>query len=150
MTEASFTDGVLTIRRIYDAPRGAVFEAWVETAKVERWWGCDQTTKVCSTVEPKVGGAYRHVMTIAGAGEYPSDGVFTEFSPPERLAFRTRDAHSGQTMEVSVDFIERGRQTEIVLRHRGLPTELKEIVTGGWGAAFEKLDRLLMEDAGAV
>lgn len=146
-TEATYADGVLTLRRIYNAPREAVFDAWVETSKVERWWGCGQTTRVRSAVEPHIGGKYHHLMTHEVAGDIPMEGEFTEFDPPAALAYRVADVHTGQTMEVRVEFIERGSATEIVLTHRGAPAELKDIIIGGWSAAFDKLDRVVTEEA---
>ena len=37
-TDLKYEDGKLTVTRIFDAPRQAVFEAWVETTKVQQWW----------------------------------------------------------------------------------------------------------------
>ena len=55
-TETKFEDGKLIVTRTYSAPKEAVFEAWVETNKVEKWWGCAQCTSVRSEIEPRVGG----------------------------------------------------------------------------------------------
>ena len=72
-TESSFSKGTLTITRLYDAPREAVFDAWIETSKVQQWWGCAQTTAVRSEIEPKIGGVYNHHMTLGEMGEFPGD-----------------------------------------------------------------------------
>ncbi len=151
-TEINFENGTLTVRRVYDAPRERVFEAWVETSKVQQWWGCADCTNVRSEIEPKVGGKYNHHMTIKNAGEIPGSATLTEFDPPKRLAY-TSDAPGPLgigTMTVSVDFTEADGGTLVKLVHAGIPNmqvgpgvELSEIIKAGWTAALGKLDGFL-------
>ena len=143
MTDISYKDGVLTVARVYDAPREEVFEAWVETNKVQQWWGCAQTTRVVSEVEPKVGGKYIHMMTIEGAGEFPGGGILTEYDPPSSLAFVSENPQMNMKNHVRVTFEDQDGKTLVTLTHDGLPDEMSEIVRGGWTAAFEKLAKLL-------
>lgn len=151
-TETKFEDGNLIVTRTYDAPRELVFEAWVETSKIQQWWGCAACTSVRSEVEPKVGGAYNHHMTIEGAGEVPGFGTLTEFDPPARLAYRGGD---DDPMTVAVDFVEVGDgKTLVRLVHSGIPDmrvegdcELREIVREGWTAAFGKLGTFMEASA---
>lgn len=153
-TETKFEDGKLIVTRIYDAPRELVFEAWVETSKVQKWWGCDQCTSVRSEIEPKVGGQYNHHMTIQGAGEVPGFAKLIEFDPPSRLAYEAPQAPNIEgTMVVSVDFSEVEGGTLVRLEHVGIPDirvegdfELREIVRTGWTAAFRKLGDLLSSE----
>ena len=154
-TEARFEDGKLVVTRTYDAPRELVFEAWVETSKVQQWWGCEQCVAVRSEVEPKVGGAYNHHMTIEGAGEVPSFATLVEFDPPVRLAYEsTLPTDSGVKMKVTVDFTEVEGGTHVRLEHSGIPDtqvdggfELRDIVRGGWSAAFHKLANFLAAES---
>ena len=150
-TEIKFEDGNLIVSRVYDAPRDLVFEAWVETSKVQRWWGCADCTSVRSEIEPKVGGKYNHHMTIHGA-EVPGSGTLTEFDPPRRLAYRSPGP--GGEMTISVAFTEVEGGTLVRLVHSGIPDmkvegdcELREIIRGGWTAAFEKLGNFLSTEA---
>lgn len=152
-TEANFEDGKLIVTRVYDAPRELVFEAWVETSKVQQWWGCEQCTAVRSEIEPKVGGQYNHHMTIAGAGEVPGFATLTEYDPPVRLAYESASPGSDAKMQVSVDFTEVAEGTLVRLEHRGIPDirveggiELRAIVQGGWTAAFGKLGVFLQAE----
>ena len=150
-TETRFEDGKLHVIRTYDAPREAVFEAWVETHKVEQWWGCDQTVAVKSEIECKVGGKYAHTMTIEGAGEHPGAGTFTAYDPPARIAWEMPSpVEPGAVMSVSVDFTEVEGGTRVHLIHAGIPDmeveggfPLREIIQGGWSAAFGKLHGFL-------
>ncbi len=141
--DISYNDHVLTVRKTYDAPREAVFDAWVETNKVQQWWGCAQTTKVSSEIEQKVGGKYIHMMTIDGAGEFPGGGMLKEYDPPKLLAFVAEDPIHNQKNLVRVRFEEKGDQTEVTLTHDNLPMDLSGIVRGGWTAAFTKLGEFL-------
>ena len=152
-TETRFEDGKLHVTRRYDAPREAVFDAWVETSKVQQWWGCAQTTKVCSEIEPRVGGKYNHTMTIEGAGEYPGQAVLVEFEPPARLAYKTANPMDpNNVMVVRVEFREVDGGTFVELIHEGIPdirvegdVEMREIIRAGWTAAFGKLDKFLRQ-----
>ncbi len=149
-TKTHYEKGTLTVTRIFDAPREDVFDAWIETSKVELWWGCADTTKVKSQIEPRVGGKYFHLMTIKDGGDFPSDGLITAFDPPAKLAYTVNGPEPGPGMSVTVEFSSLGDQTEVRLTHSGLPDELSEIVAGGWSAAFGKLDLFLIEDAEAA
>lgn len=146
-TSTSFGNGVLTVTRTYAASREAVFDAWVETSKVQQWWGCAQTTKVVSDIEPKVGGKYIHKMTIDGAGEFPVNGVLTEYDPPELLAYEVHGPTPEEFARVRVEFIQHGDSTEVRLTHENLSEEIVIYVTPGWSAAFEKLNVFLMNEA---
>jgi len=143
--EAHYKNGTLTMTRVFDAPRAAVFEAWVETSKVQQWWGCAQTTAVKSEIEKKVGGKYCHQMTIEGAGEFPMACRFTAYDPPHFLEYE-EVSDNPNPMHVRVDFIERGNQTEVRLVHSNLPDGLSEIVKGGWTAAMGKLREFLVRE----
>ena len=150
-TETKFENGILIVTRTYSAPREAVFEAWVETSKVQQWWGCAQCTNVRSEIEPKVGGKYNHHMTIEGAGEVPGFATLIEYDPPNRLAYESASPGDDATkMQVKVEFTEVEEGTLVRLEHHGIPDikvegdmELRQIVQAGWTAAFGKLDGLM-------
>ena len=137
-TELKYENGTLTVTRVFDAPRDAVFDAWVKTSKVEKWWGCAQTTNVSSEIEPRVGGKYCHLMTLDGVGELPMTSRFTVYEPPARLAY-VEEGDDPNPQRVTVDFIERGDRTEVRLVHENLPDEYSEYVKAGWTAALGKL-----------
>ena len=149
-THTSFEDGKLIVTRTYDAPRDRVFEAWIETSKVQQWWGCANCTDVRSEVEAKVGGAYNHHMTVHGQ-DIPGFATLTEYDPPNRRAFRMAGPDGSDTgMQVTVEFKDVDGGTLVRLIHEGIPdirvegdVELRAIVREGWTAAFGKLSTLL-------
>lgn len=141
--DKNIKDGVLTITRLYDAPREAVFDAWIETSKLSQWWGCGDTERVTSTVEAKVGGAYNHLMTIKNVGDHDQRGVITAFDPPARLAYELAATDFSPTMQVTVDFTEEDGGTRVTLVQSALPAPLEDVVAAGWTAGFEKLAAFL-------
>ena len=151
-TEFNFESGTLTATRIYDAPRELVFEAWIETSKTQKWWGCDKCVSVRSEIEPKVGGKYNHHMTLEGIGEIPGHSTLIEFDPPNKLAYQSSMPNDENVkMTVSVEFSDTDQGTKVVLTHSGIPDmrvegdcELHEIIQGGWTAALEKLNALFV------
>lgn len=142
-TDIKYENGKLYVTRVYAAPRAAVFDAWIETSKVDQWWGCAQTTAVRSEIEPRVGGKYNHLMTIEGAGDFPAQATISEFDPPNRLAYESPASEMAPAMKVTVDFLEHPDGTEVRLVHEGLPEDFVDMVSKGWPAAFEKLEKLL-------
>lgn len=145
-THTSFEDGKLIVTRTYDAPRDRVFEAWIETSKVQQWWGCAECTNVRSEVEAKVGGAYNHHMTVHGQ-EIPGQATLTAYDPPNRLAFRMANPDGSDAgMLVTVEFKDVDGGTLVKLVHEDIPdirvqgdAELRAIVREGWTASFGKL-----------
>lgn len=149
-TQTSFSNGTLTLKRTYDAPRDAVFDAWVETSKTEQWWGCGDTTHVKSEIEPRIGGKYVHEMTIRDVGTHPVNGMLTAYEPPALLEYCMAGPTPRDSMQVRVEFAERGGMTEVCLTQTAIPDGLDDIVTTGWTAAFEKLGGFLAQSAHAA
>ena len=80
----------LTITRIYDASREAVWRAWTEPAQIAAWWGKrGWRTPVSSvTLDLRPGGAFRLAsINEADGREMRHDAVYREIVPPERLVF---------------------------------------------------------------
>ena len=75
----------LVISRIIDAPRERVFTAW--TCHLPRWWGPHgMTTPVCE-MDLRPGGVFKTVMRTPDGTDYPTQGVFLEVIPNERIVF---------------------------------------------------------------
>lgn len=147
-TKLEYDNRTLTATRIFDAPREAVFEAWVETSKVQQWWGCAQTTSVCSEIEQEVGGKYYHRMTLEDHGDMQMACRFTLYDPPFRLAYAD-DGGDGNGQRVTVDFIDLDGRTEVRLVHENIPEEYSSFVKDGWTAAMKKLFAMLAAELAA-
>ncbi|MDA7978702.1 MAG: SRPBCC domain-containing protein [Pirellulales bacterium] len=145
-SDVKISENRLEITRVFDAPREQVFAAWKEAEQLQVWWGCDMTRKVESQIDFAPGGKFCHKMTIEGAGEMDYAGVFEEITEPEKIIYR---ADFGPIKaEITVEFHEEQGKTRLVLTQVGFPnSEMCEIVSGGFTAAFDKLERLLLQQA---
>ncbi|MDJ0757088.1 MAG: SRPBCC domain-containing protein [Ardenticatenaceae bacterium] len=141
--EVSYENGKLVVKRLFAAPRQAVFDAWIQTSKVELWWGCGYAIEVKSKIEPQIGGKYQHLMTLRDVGEYPHFGVIKEYEPPALLAYELFDPDRDETMYVRVVFAEEGDHTAVCLTQDNLPDAYSEFVMAGWSSSFEGLAYLL-------
>ncbi len=80
-------DLAFTMSRIFDAPRKLVWKVCTDPEMIPKWWGPRQYTTVVDVMDLKVGGKWRYVQTDAEGNEHAFNGVFTEITPPERLAY---------------------------------------------------------------
>jgi uncharacterized protein YndB with AHSA1/START domain len=142
-------DEVVQITRLIDAPREEVFQAWTDPAHLRQWWGPGEFTCPAADMDLRVGGGYRLVMQ-AGAGDpFVLGGVFREVEPPTRLVYtwrwETGPAADGSESLVTVEFHDRGPQTELVLTHSEFPESHGPAPYAmGWEGGLVKLERLLM------
>lgn len=135
----------LQITRVFDAPRGTVFQCWAEAEKLQRWSGCKEATHCEVTMDFRVGGTFTQKMQIAapgGACEFSFTGTYLEIAAPERIAYR---ADLGQAVvDVTVEFFEEGSGTKVVLTQDGFTDpNICKFVSQGTAESLEKLDSLL-------
>jgi uncharacterized protein YndB with AHSA1/START domain len=141
----------LTLTRIIDAPRAAVFNAWIDPTLVARWFGPGGVTAEIDRLEPRAGGVYRIRMRRPGGAESVVGGVYRELVPPERLVFtwtweRAAGLNAGRESIVTVTFAARGDRTEMTLRQELLiDAESRDSHRHGWTGSFEKLAALVAE-----
>jgi uncharacterized protein YndB with AHSA1/START domain len=148
MTEAT-TAQEITVTRIFDAPRDAVWKAWTEPAQLARWWGPRGWSTPASgvAIDLRPGGTMR-VTSVADAdgARMTTEGVFTEVAEPERLAFdeASEDAwHDGATSVVTFSDLGDGR-TEMVLRSTIHTTdEMRAHAEAGLTSAIDRLGEVL-------
>ena len=132
----------LEVSRIIPAPRDRVLRAWTEAATVSRWFAptADYTT-IVHALDVRVGGRYRIEMRHKDGARHIAVGVYREIAAPERLAFTWKwESQDMPETVVSLRFLERGAETEVLLTHTGLPSaESRAKHQEGW---FGCLDRL--------
>ncbi|RYG40088.1 ATPase [bacterium] len=122
----------IVLRRVYDAPRSLVWRAWTEPDQIAAWWGPNGfvTTNHEMAVHP--GGIWRFNMHGPDGTDYPNRIIYTEVSPPERLAYDHGDDESVH-FQVVVTFVETDRKTEVTL-HSTFPTPEARAAVVGFGA----------------
>ena len=140
------TEHTLEIRRTLAASRERVFDAWTRAEELRKWFAPGPLTTAVAESDLRVGGLYRITMRGPDGKEHTVRGVYQIVDPPKRLVFTWKwdDKPSAGESTVTVEFNERGRSTEVVLRHEGLPNE-KEVAehTHGWNGCLEKLETAL-------
>ena len=77
----------------------------------------------------------------AESGVIPHSGEYRVIDRPRRLVFTWVSPHTGERESlVTVDFLPRGKRTEVVVTHEQLPEAKREAHNGGWTSALENLD----------
>ncbi len=154
MTQSTPKTGIsLTVNRIINAPRERVFAAWTQPELLRKWWGAHESFSApIAEIDLRVGGKYRLGMLEPGKdAPYVSYGVYREVNPPERLVFTWAFEKMpgddpgfvpAETL-VTVEFINKGGATEVVLTHEQFPDEhMRDEHQQGWGGCLDGLERL--------
>jgi uncharacterized protein YndB with AHSA1/START domain len=143
---ASPAPTVLQVRRTLPAAREEVFRAWTDADLVRQWFKPRGGSSPGAEMDVRVGGRYRWAMKLLGHVYY-AVGEYIEVDPPKRLVFTfgwERALVRLSDSVVTVEFIERGDETEVVITHEQLPNRGQRALHGeGWRACLSNLDRLI-------
>jgi uncharacterized protein YndB with AHSA1/START domain len=137
----------LEIKRVIQAPRERVFEAWTSPNEILNWFGPDPCQPLSAHVDLRVGGEYRiRAISEACGGPTEVSGVYREVDRPSRLVYTWQwsdpPLNFGETL-VTVDFADKNGATEVTLRQEAFPNvEMRDGHNYGWSASFDKLERL--------
>jgi uncharacterized protein YndB with AHSA1/START domain len=146
---AATEDRELVFTRVFDAPREAVFQAWTERERLQRWWGPKDFTNPVCEVDVRPGGAISIHMRAPDGKVYPMSGVFHEIAEPERLVFTSAalDEKGGPLFEIlhTVTFMERRGTTELTMRakvtkvHAPIAAQYLAGMEMGWNLSLDRL-----------
>jgi uncharacterized protein YndB with AHSA1/START domain len=148
---------VLRLTRRFAAPRERVFAAWTDPALLRRWWAALQGWETSDAeVDLRPHGRYRLSMRDADLGaEYTVVGEYVEVNPPERLAYtwtwegEPEEMRGSERTLVTVDFVESGNGTEVVLTHGGFADgQIRDLHGEGWAGCLANLERVFGEEDG--
>jgi uncharacterized protein YndB with AHSA1/START domain len=145
----------LTLTRILDAPRDAVFRAWVDPAHIARWIGPRSIKAEVDKMDARPGGAYRMVMHGPTGETYTVRGIYRELAPPERLVFswawEAETSRPRHETVVTINFRAVGDKTEMTLRHEWFESkEARDNHDHGWSGSFDKFAEVLAGAPGRV
>lgn len=112
------SDREIVMTRDFDAPRELVFNAMNNPRLLKRWLlGPPGWTMTVCEIDPRVGGAFRHVWRQDDGTEMAMSGVYREIMSPERIV-RTESFQFGCESQ-------KGEQlATVVLREQGSRTAL--------------------------
>lgn len=148
------SDGkIVTLTRVFNAPRELVFKAFTDLDLIAQWWGPLGFDVPALDVDARPGGVMNIDMRGPDGVIYAGQGSFREVNAPERLVFLAAD-YFDETgtpqLEVlhTVTFEAQGSQTRLTLRCeviRSTPA-VAEALAGmepGWNEGFDKLAQFL-------
>ena len=144
------TEISLRLSHSFDAPREKVFEAWTDPSVLKRWWAAQESWDCpLAEVDLRVGGQYKLSMRDPDSGQvHTVSGEYTSIRAPEHLAYtwvwevEVPGHGGGEATLVTVDFLEDGERTTVVLTHRGFQSEeVRDRHSQGWGGCFANLGR---------
>jgi uncharacterized protein YndB with AHSA1/START domain len=132
----------LEVRRTFAAAPARVFAAWTTPEELKLWAGPGRMECPVTEVDLRVGGRFRIHMRSPEGTEFRVVGTYREIDPPRRLVY-TWTAETDPTVVdtvVTVEFLDRGGKTEVVLRHEGLPDQgSRDRHEAGWTGCLDKL-----------
>ena len=136
----------LVITRVFDAPRDAVFRAWISPEQAAQWWGPEGFAVVALEMDARPGGTWRKCMRSPEGRDFWRKGVYREIVAPERLVFTYVSddplGNPGHETLVTVTFTARGDKTLMTLRQTGFEsTAARDSHRGGWGSCIERFAR---------
>lgn len=144
----STTVPALVLRRTYHAPRERVFAAWTNPETAARFLGPGETKATDIHMDVKLGGTFSITMISPEMGPMTVTGTYREVKAPERLSMTWRwhedDPADEYDSLLSLDFIERNGDTELVLTHEKLASiESRGRHEEGWTMIVDKLATIL-------
>ncbi len=144
------------ITRHLDAPRAAVYRAFVDARSVATWMVPDGMTSRVHAFDARQGGSFRISLTYdeptaAGKTTAHTDtfhGRFVELVPDERIVevveFETADPAMQGEMTMKISLVEADGGTDLLAVHDGLPPGLSPADNeAGWRMSLAKLAALV-------
>ena len=136
----------LRLRRSFPAPPERVFRAWTTPAEMKQWTAPGDMTTPLAEVDLRPGGKYRIHRRAPDGAEHRLIGVYRVVDFPKRLVYTWRwesEPDAPETL-VTVEFVDRGGTTDLVLTHELFPNEeSKGKHEHGWTGCFDKLARVV-------
>jgi uncharacterized protein YndB with AHSA1/START domain len=136
-------------RRPYRASRATVFRAFTEPEYLTGWFSpsSDISLEVLDFTL-REGGKYRFGFRFPDGQKNFVVGEYREISRPSKLVFtwtwEAPDPHAGIETIVTVELLEHGEETEVVVHHARFPNEETcHRHEQGWNGALERLHDFL-------
>jgi uncharacterized protein YndB with AHSA1/START domain len=151
-------DTTLILKRMLKAPQELAFRAWTTAEHIQQWMRPEAGMVVpLVSMDLRVGGKYR-IQTKTSEGEFfTAVGEFQEVKVPERLVYTWDWEKDGSGAEfgdvegkaslITVEFLERGEMTELVLTHSRFATvESRDNHARGWSKIAESFAKFVEKE----
>lgn len=135
----------LIIRRTFDAPITAVYNAWTNAHAIAQWLAPEERYAITVyKMDVQPGGAYRIGMKLEEKNiEHIVGGIYEVIQPLEKLVFSwqwEQDKDNAGNTKVTVELKDAGGKTEMILTHERFSTEFASSEhTKGWNGCFDRL-----------
>ena len=144
LTLTTPSDREIVMKRVFDAPRDLVFEAWTKPEHLLQWFGPHSCPLVACEIDFRVGGAWRYILRGADGRDMAMRGVYREITRPERLiSAESFDDYPGESVN-TMTFSEENGKTTLTTRVLYGSNEIRDAVirSGMERGAAETYDRL--------
>jgi uncharacterized protein YndB with AHSA1/START domain len=139
--------------RVFNAPRELVFDAWIDPAKMAKWWGPSGFTNPVCELDARPGGAIRIDMCAPDGTVYPMAGTFQEVIAPEKLvmlcvAHQSADGEAQLHVVNTAIFEDVDGKTRLTVHSRVTKagTQVAQAIAGmdiGWSQSLVRLEELV-------
>jgi uncharacterized protein YndB with AHSA1/START domain len=141
------------VRRTIAAPRERVFQAFARQEQMDRWMCRDAASHIIKYLQFdfRVGGGFSLDIRTPDGHIYIHRSAYVEIKRPEKITFTWNIEHTGPAGQeimdhneetvVTVELLERGNSTEVVLTHHlgTMPPKMRGDYQRGWTGCLEKL-----------
>jgi uncharacterized protein YndB with AHSA1/START domain len=137
------------VSHVYDAPREAVFDAWIDPDQVAARWRPEglEIPRDSVEIDPRVGGRFHLTMVEPGGQSHPARAVFVELVEPELIVIEFEpmpDAGIAEPARVRVVFEAEGEGTRMTVTAGPYTTDqARRDSDDGWASMVVTLERLL-------
>jgi len=141
MVHGDTTGPIVQLRRRVKASAEQIFDLWTQPDLMARWMSPFPGAVDCkASSDLRPGGAFSLVMA-SGESSRAVSGTYVQIDRPRKLVFTWMGPLTNNVNTlVTVEFNERGDETDLVLTHERLPTQtIVEGHTRGWGNILDHL-----------
>jgi uncharacterized protein YndB with AHSA1/START domain len=141
---ASLASAAVVVRRTIAASPELLFDAWLDPISLSQWMRPGSINSTQARVDPRVGGEYEVIMRT-DTTPIRHRGVYQTIDRPRKLVFTWESPPTeNQETLVTVDFIPRGKATEVIVTHERLPESARPSHSNGWTSGIEKLAQFVV------
>jgi uncharacterized protein YndB with AHSA1/START domain len=136
----------LRIRRVFNAPRERLFQAWTDPKKMTEWF-CHAKPELIGNLvvmDVRPGGRYGFDISDPNGKVFKVRGEYLEIKEPEKLVFTwfwETEPEYGDTL-VTLEFVNLGAKSELIMTHeRFANSDARDKHNIGWAFCLDSLQR---------